>query len=262
MPIITLTTDLGTIDHYVSTIKAAIFRQLTDVNIVDVSHDVPPFNIRHAAFIVKNSYQEFPQGTIHIIGVNAESDSQAPHLAVFANGHYFIGAENGMFSLILDMKPDKIVELNLSKDSDNQNFPTKDVFVKAACHISRGGTLELIGTAKSTFNSPKSNIEAWFDKNSIKGVVMHIDNYGNAISNIKEELFVKVAKGRRFSIYIGSREHYAITKIKGKYNQVPLGEAIAIFISTKLLTISINQGSASALMGLTLNDIIRIEFHD
>jgi S-adenosyl-L-methionine hydrolase (adenosine-forming) len=262
MSIITLTTDLGNIDHYVATIKAAIFRQLPDTNIVDISHNVPPFNIRHAAFVVKNSYQEFPQGTIHIIGVNAESDSNAPHLAVYANGHYFIGAENGMFSLILDVKPDKIVELNLSKDSDNQNFPTKDVFAKAACHISRGGTLELIGKVKSNFDAQTSNLEAWFDKNVIKGGVMHIDNYGNAITNIKQELFNRVAKERRFSIYVGNREHYTITKIRRKYNQVELGEAVAIFISTKLLSISINQGSAAALMGLSLNDIIRIEFHD
>ena len=91
MPIITLTTDLGTKDHYVSSIKASILRQLEHANIVDISHHIPAFNIIHAAFVIKNVYNEFPQGSIHIIGVNAETDEHTKHLAVFADGHYFIG---------------------------------------------------------------------------------------------------------------------------------------------------------------------------
>ena len=104
MPIITLTTDLGITDHYVGSVKAAILRQLADAKIVDITHQVPPFNIRHAAFVLRNCYQEFPQGTIHIVGVDAESKLDAPHIAIFANNHYFIGAENGIFSLILGCK--------------------------------------------------------------------------------------------------------------------------------------------------------------
>ena len=137
MPIITLTTDLGTTDHYVSAVKATILRQLDDANIVDISHDIPPFNIIHAAFVLRNVYLEFPQGSIHIIGVNAESNDDANHIAVFANGHYFIGTDNGIFSLLLDVKPDKIVEITATRDSDNENFPIKDVFAKTACHIAR-----------------------------------------------------------------------------------------------------------------------------
>ena len=82
-------------------------------------------------------YLEFPQGSIHIIGVNAESNDDANHIAVFANGHYFIGTDNGIFSLLLDVKPDKIVEITATRDSDNENFPIKDVFAKTACHIAR-----------------------------------------------------------------------------------------------------------------------------
>ena len=135
MPIITLTTDLGTVDHYVSAVKATILRQLDNANIVDISHDVPSFNIIHAAFVLKNVYQEFPAGSIHIIGVNAETNEDSSHLAVYANGHYFVGTDNGIFSLLLDLKPDKIIEITTTRDSDNENFPIKDVFAKAACHI-------------------------------------------------------------------------------------------------------------------------------
>ena len=78
MPIITLTTDLGNTDHYVSAVKANILRQLESVNIIDISHNIPTFNVLHAAFVLKNVYKDFPPGSIHIIGVNAESNEKTP----------------------------------------------------------------------------------------------------------------------------------------------------------------------------------------
>lgn len=262
MPIITLTTDLGLIDHYVSTVKAAIMRQLPDIKIVDITHQVPPFDLRHAAFVLRNSYNEFPKGSIHIIGVNTSFESNSPYIALYANNHYFIGCENGIFSLILDVKPDLIVELNVSQDSNNQNFPLKEVMANAACHIARGGTLELIGTPKSTFSTELSSFNATHDKNTIRGSIIHVDSYGNVITNIKKELFKQVSKLRKFSIHLGSRGHYTINKISQKYSDVPSGEALSLFMSTGQLQIAINAGSASSLMGLQRNDIIRIEFDD
>ncbi len=260
MPIITLTTDLGTVDHYVSAVKATILRQLDTANIVDISHDIPSFNIIHAAFVLKNVYQEFPPGSIHIIGVNAETKEDNSHLAVYANGHYFVGTDNGIFSLLLDLKPDKIVEITTTRDSDNENFPVKDVFAKAACHIARGGTLEIIGTEIKQFSKEFAKLEALHDKNSIRGSIIHIDHYGNAITNISQRLFKDVAKGRAYTINLGSKEHYSLNTIKRKYNEVQAGDAVALFISTDFLTISINNGSASSLMGLHINDTVRIEF--
>jgi S-adenosylmethionine hydrolase len=260
MPIITLTTDLGTVDHYVSAVKATILRQLDNANIVDISHDIPSFNIIHAAFVLKNVYLEFPPGSIHIIGVNAETNEDNSHLAVYANGHYFVGTDNGIFSLLLDLKPDKIVEITTTIDSDNENFPVKDVFAKAACHIARGGTLEIIGTEIKQFSKEFAKLEALHDKNSIRGSIIHIDHYGNAITNISQRLFKDVAKGRDFTINLGSKEHYSLNTIKRKYNEVQAGDAVALFISTDFLTISINNGSASSLMGLHINDTVRIEF--
>ena len=260
MPIITLTTDLGTVDHYVSAVKATILRQLDNANIVDISHDIPSFNIIHAAFVLKNVYQEFPAGSIHIIGVNAETNEDNSHLAVYANGHYFVGTDNGIFSLLLDLKPDKIVEITTTRESDNENFPVKDVFAKAACHIARGGTLEIIGTEIKQFSKEFAKLEALHDKNSIRGSIIHIDHYGNAITNISQRLFKDVAKGRAYTINLGSKEHYSLNTIKRKYNEVQAGDAVALFISTDFLAISINNGSASSLMGLNINDTVRIEF--
>ena len=262
MSIITLTTDLGLTDHYVSAIKASIIRQLDNVKIVDISHQIPTFNIASAAFVMKNVYKEFPPKTIHIIGVNDIVNSDRGHLVVYADDHYFIAADNGIFSLLLDVKPDKIIQLTESHESDNENFPMKDVFVKAACHLARGGTMELIGSIKEDFFEKRSKLSALNDKDTIRGAITHIDHYGNVIVNIEKRLFLDVAKNRRYTIHFGRNEHYIINTIQRKFNDVPLGDAVALFNSTGHLTISMNMGNAASLMGLDINDTIRIEFHD
>src|SRR3989344_8200052 len=111
MPIITLTTDLGSTDFYVGSLKGAILSQLADVTIVDITHNIPLYDFSKAAFIVRNCYRDFPKGTIHVIGVNPETDAETTHVAIEYDGYYFIGADNGVFSLIFDNIPDKIVEL-------------------------------------------------------------------------------------------------------------------------------------------------------
>ena len=262
MPIITLTTDLGNTDHYVGAIKASILRQMEQVNIVDISHQIHTFDIAHAAFVLKHVYKDFPPKSIHIIGVNGVSEHDNNHLVVFADDHYFIAADNGIFSLLLDVKADKIVKITQPMDTDFNTFPTKDSFVKAACHLARGGTMELIGSIVDDFSEKRSKLTPLFEKNSIRGSIMHIDHYGNAISNIDKRLFTEVAKNRRFSIHFGRREHYELTKLMQTFNQVPLGEALALFSSSGHLTISMNMGKAASLMGLELNDTIRIEFYD
>jgi S-adenosylmethionine hydrolase len=132
MPIITLTSDWGHSDHYIGAVKGSILSLLPDVKIIDISHQVAPFNIEQAAFILKNCYKNFPKGTIHIIGVNTEESDKNPHTVVFINDHYFIGTDNGIFSMIFDKPPKKIIELNIMQDSDYFTFSTRDRFVKAA----------------------------------------------------------------------------------------------------------------------------------
>lgn len=260
MPIITLTSDLGLKDYYVASIKGAIFSQQADATIIDISHEIPPFDYSKAAFIIRNCYKDFPAGTVHIIGVNAETDIDIPHVAIFENGHYFIGADNGLFSLIFDKTPEKIVELNITQETDNVTFPTRDVFVKAACHIARGGTLELIGKTKDTIES-KSLFRAISENNSIRGMVSYIDHYGNLLSNISESMFRTFGRGRKFVIYLRNSS-YEITEITNAYNSVTEGEKVAMFSSTGFIEIAVNKGNASKLFGVKESDLIRIEFYD
>ncbi len=259
MSIITLTTDLGNKDSYLATVKASIYSQISDVKIIDISNNISPFNIYEAAFILKNCYKDFPEGTIHIISVDDEISVRSEHVAIKVNNQYFIGSDNGLFTLFLnEIKAEKIVKLNISQKTNCTTFAIKNIFVPAACHLARGGTMEIIGTVTSDLEVQKMELQPVFNNNILKGLIIYVDNYGNAFSNITKEQFYKL-KRNSFSIMFG-REDEKITKISSKYKDVPIAEKLAIFGENNLLQIAINQGQANKLLGLNLHETIRVEF--
>lgn len=260
MSVITLTTDLGHKDHYLASIKGRILTQLKNVNIIDISHDISKYNIFQAAFILKNCYTDFPIGTVHIIGLRPLSDRSAEHVAVYYNGHYFIGADNGIFSLIFDTPPEVIHTIQLQTHRDSLSFPTKEIFVPCACHIARGGKLDLLGPRKERLREMVM-IEPVVQHNLIRGSIQYVDSFGNLISNIRKELFDHICQGRPYSIQLRS-SNFTIRKIANNYNQVPEGEMVAIFGSNGFLEVAINLGPANTLLGLKFNDMITIEFYD
>ena len=257
MPIITLTTDLGIHDHYAGALKGTIISQYPEAAIVDITHLAPPFNIHHAAYILKNAYSNFPAGTIHIIGVNAESSAQQKHLAIYNDGHYFIGADNGTFSLLFEKKSDKIVDLsNIRQDTDLLTFPVRDIFVKAACHIARGGQLEVLGAVQEDFTKVDLFKPA-VNQNTIQAVIIYIDSYGNVVLNITRKFFTETVRGRNFSIEFPPGEE--ITAISKTYSDVPKGEIAAIFNSAGYLEMSMNQGKIAEMYGAGINNIVTIK---
>jgi len=275
MPIITLTTDFGIKDHFIANIKGAILTELPQVNIVDISHQISPFNILEAAYIIQNSYKSFPVGTIHIIGVDSELNPENKHLVVKFEGQYFICADNGIMSMAcLNIEPEKIVEINIH-DKLISNFSVLDVFVKVACHISRGGKLEVIGKSIDKIKSVK-NLTPFINesKNQIIGNVIYIDNYGNVITNITRSFFREISKSREFEISVRS---YKFKRIHSKYSDIVNfsideskrnndGQALAIFNSSLNLEIAIyksnpvNFGTAASLMGLNILDTVTVNF--
>jgi S-adenosylmethionine hydrolase len=265
MAIITLTTDMGLRDYYVGALKGAIYSQVDDVEIVDISHHIKPFDTYQAAFVLRNAYVDFPPGTIHIIGVNPDAAHDLNHLIVRYTDQYFIGADNGVFSLLFDKRVDDVFELNLSQDSDDLTFVTKNLFAKAACHLARGGTPEVIGKRIEGIRQSE-RFRPVIDNHLIKGTVIYIDSYGNVITNISHQLYRDVGKGRDFSLQMGLSKH-DIREIKTVYNEVKEGEKLALFGSSGFLEIAINKGTpesgggAHMLFGLKVNDTIRIEFN-
>ncbi|WP_299129254.1 SAM-dependent chlorinase/fluorinase [uncultured Winogradskyella sp.] len=275
MAIITLTTDFGEKDHFAGAIKGAIYSELPQVKIVDVSHSVSPFNISEAAYIILNAYRSFPKGTIHIIGIDSELSPENKHIAIKLDDHYFICANNGIMSMICaEIAPEKIVEINIH-DKIETSFPLLDVFVKVACHIARGGTLEVIGKVINTIKPIKNLIPFVNDeKNQIIGSVIYIDNYGNVVTNIKQKFFEDVQKTRTYEI---SARNHKFKKIYSKYSDIvnfdieeskrnDEGKGLVVFNSSGYLEIAVYKsncstvGSASTLMGLKTMDTVTVNF--
>ncbi|MGI9530218.1 SAM hydrolase/SAM-dependent halogenase family protein [Lutimonas sp.] len=275
MPIITLTTDFGTKDHFVGAVKGSIYSELKEVRIVDISHEITPFSVTETAYILKNAYKNFPPGTIHIVGVDSEISVENRPIAIEMDEQFFICGDNGILSMITnEINPDKIVEITIQEPEDDK-LTILGMFIKVACHIARGGTLEVIGKRIETIKKiyeiqPQVNTE----KNQLVGSIIYIDNFGNAISNISKAAFHNIGKGRSFEIIA---RNYKFVKIYDKYNDIvdfdiPLekrqddGKKLAIFNCANYLEISIYRsnlktvGGASNLLGLDYRDNITIRF--
>ncbi len=275
MAIITLTTDFGLKDHFVGAVKGTIYQEIPDARIVDISHSISPFNIHECAYVLRNSYRAFPKGTIHIVGVDSEKTVENPHVAVFVDGHYFISANNGVISLITsEVKPEKVVEINIPNRTQG-SFPVLDVFVQVACHLARGGNLDVVGKSFGGLKEIKEfapRIEN--DGKSIIGSVIYIDNYGNVISNIQKSLFEAYRKGRDFEICARNKK---IRSIHNQYSDIidfkqdksrrkGPGDLLALFNSSEYIELAIYKsdlntvGGAASLLGMDYRDTIIINF--
>ena len=281
MSIITLTTDYGLKDHFVGALKGKLLTEYAEATIVDISHDIDPFNTAEASYIIGASYANFPKGTVHLIGVDAELNKENQHIAIQWDDHYFIGADNGILSMLIqNIKPQKIVTITIH-DRLPVNATDLDVFVKVACHLAKGGLLNVIG---KEINSIKQITELQpivaDDKNSIKGYVIYIDHFGNVVTNITKKLFLEIAKGRPYEIPImqgkNQKRMAPIKNIWAKYSDIANagnydiknyeGDKLAIFNEAGHLEIAIfrsnpsNVGSASSLLGLGYRDAITVNF--
>jgi hypothetical protein len=275
MAIITLTTDFGHKDHFVGAIKGTIYKELSDAKIVDISHSIAPFNIQECAYILKNSYKNFPDGSIHIVGMDSELTPENQHIAVLVDNHYFITANNGVIGLIIsEIVPEKVVEIQLPNTLDS-SFPEMDVFVKAASHIARGGKLEVIGRPfKDLKDLREFNPRISDDQRTISGSVIYIDNYGNVVTNIQQNTFKTIGKGRPFELHARNKK---IREIHKKYSDIinynldksqrkSPGELLALFNSSGYVEIAIYKsdlntvGGASTLLGLDYRDTVIINF--
>lgn len=256
MAIITLTSDWGQADYYVAAVKGAIFSALPDATVIDITHNIEPWDIASAAFIIRNCYKNFPEGTIHIIAVETEESADKPHIALKADGHYFIGTDNDIFSLILGDLPYEAVTIEVIQDSDFFTFTTRDRFVKVAAMIAKGLPFNEIGKPYPQIRKCVT-FQPTIDGNSIHGIVTFVDSYENIVTNITKELFDKVRNGRNFEIRIGK---YSIDKVCRSYTEVAIPDIVALFGTHGFLEIAINHGKAASLLGLSRDSSVDIIF--
>ncbi len=258
MPVVTLTSDWNLNDFYLGALKGKIISLEPGITLIDISHQIPNFNLAHAAFILKNCYHHYPKGSVHVIAVNTVSSSDNPYVAVKADGHYFISCDNGIFGLIINKEPEAIVQIKM--ENEDSSFPSLFIFAKAACHLAAGKKISELGKPLGQL-SKRVPLRAAIDDSVITGSVIYIDSYQNAITNITRDLFDRVGKGRPFEILVTSN-HYMINKLNKKYGETSTGEILALFNSLNLLEIAINNGNAASLLNLSPGSSIRISFKD
>ncbi len=252
MPVITLTTEWKPDDIYNGIIKGKLSSLCPGSIIIDNAGNIPAFNISHASFIIRNTYNNYPKGSIHIICVHSEAHKDQSYLIVKAKDHFFIGTDNGIFNLILNSEPDEAVKI------DNLEFADElDIFASAAAGIIAGKNLNELGKPVTAINE-RIPLRATIDKDVIIGSIIFIDSYGNAISNITREVFYRVFDKKEYRILIQSNKNYT-DQISLKYSDVPIGELLARFNTLDLLEISINGANVSELLSISAGSVVRID---
>jgi len=248
----------------VASVKAALLNLVPHVPIVDISHHVRPFDIHGAAFMLRSVWQQFPMGSVHVIGVQPEYAANQAHLVIQYLSHFFIGADNGIFGLLFDEQPEDIFEITLPQ-GDDWNFPMKGVFAVCAAHLAKSGAPEFLGRRITTYKKPGRLIPT-IEENQIMAYVAHIDHYGNVYTNLERATFEMIRNGRDFEI-IPKRISQSIRKISASFHEGRDGDVLAFWASNGLMMLAIRNGAVGSgggfagLFGFHVNDSLRIELH-
>lgn len=270
MPLITLTTDFGLQDAYVAALKAQLYHQLEAPEIIDVSHLIDPFHISQAAYVLRSVYRSFPQGSIHFVGVDFNKTPEQSLIVALLNDHYFVCADNGFLSLLEpELQHTQAVSLNASTKGNQA------LAIEAIAHVCRGGALSIIGSQINNLKQLAHHMPITNPKgNEIQGHVLHIDRFGNIITNITQQLFERVGKNRAFVIHARNHRfknvfrdyHEAIRYDIPKEQREELGKKVALFNQQGHLELAVFKGNpgfgggASTLFGLSYLDPIRVAF--
>jgi len=256
MAIITLTSDWGLKDFYVAAFKGRLLSQCPGAQLIDICHSVGKFDIQQGSFIFKNAFRYFPPGTVHVVCIKPQSDGDIEPVAFALDGHYFVGLNDGFFSLVFDELPSGAVTPGPSGEA----YPSFDIqaIARTAGALASGQKLGKLGKPCPAFET-RSHLRPVIEENLIKGSVIYIDEFENAVTNISRNLFDRIRKGRRYEIFVRGGEYHLDT-IRERYHQEPRSNMVALFNSAEMLEVGISQGNAASLIGLGFGDIIRVEF--
>jgi S-adenosyl-L-methionine hydrolase (adenosine-forming) len=247
MPVVTLTSDIGQQDFLAGAIKGRLLQANPSAVIVDITHQLSPFNYPQAAYVCRNSIKNFSPGTFHMVLVNLFDEKPGHLLLALHNGHYIACADNGLLTMILEEVPQKVVALPLDKQQQKDTLCCVAVFASAIQAINAGANIDTLGDNRVSINV-KNPIRPLLGSNWIEGQIIFIDNFENVIVNITREEFEEHRKGRSFKIVFKRDE--VIDRISDTYADVSEGEKLALFNSANYLEVAINKGNAAGLFGL------------
>jgi len=248
-PLITLLTDFGLQDGYVASMKGVILGICPDANLVDISHLIAPRNVRSAAFVLYSSYGYFPPGTIHLAVVDPGVGTERRAIAIRTGSCFFVGPDNGTFSLVLGKEVKwearKLENRQLQLSPLSSTFHGRDLFAPAAAHIAQGVPFDAFGPLCDP------ELVEWgepvIEKGEVRGEVIHIDRFGNAITNVMRKTLETQGPVEKWLIDTGEM---TIKPIEPTYGRVGAGEVLALTGSSGFIEIAINKGNAASELGL------------
>jgi S-adenosylmethionine hydrolase len=247
LPLLTLTSDIGSPDYLVGAVKAQLLQLNPEFQIIDISHNIPPFNYPQAAYVCQSAIKNFPAFTYHLILVNLFEKKPEQLLLAFHNNQYLLCADNGLLTMILEETPEIIIGIPLEKEATKNTIFLTSVMGKAVNKLVNGEPIQSIGLSDVKYLE-KRHLRPILDNNAIEGQIIFIDSFENVIVNITQSQFEEQRKGRSFRIVFKRDE--IIDKISESYADVTEGEKLALFNSAGYLEIAINKGNAAGLFGL------------
>jgi len=273
-------------DHYVAQLKGALIQLSPKIEIIDICNTVQAFSMLQAGYVLRTTYPFFPKGTIHFIGINSEPSATNKIFLINHEGHYFVGADNGIYSLIFeDKEPEFVFELvpelmyqfvpelnpkhffdpklELKQPKQFSGFSAVKILTTVIHHIMSDMDISLLGTP-ANIDRKKQTLKATYSKNGISGSVIFIDHFGNLITNITRKLFDDIGKGRPFNIYIRSSLKLSISEISTGYNIIEGDKQyyLALFNSFDILEIAQKKESLAQLESVDVLSGVEVEFID
>ncbi len=247
MALITLTSDIGSPDYLVGAIKAQLLQLIPDAQLIDISHHIPPFNYPQASYVCRSAIRHFPPFSFHLILVDLFASPPKQLLLAFHQDHYFLTADNGLLSMILEGTPAMVIGIPLDETISKTTLQLTEVMGSVINRINKGEAIQRLGTPDIRFQE-KKHLQPIIEQQFIEGQIIFIDSFENVIVNITREQFEENRKGRGFRIVFRGDE--TIDQLSESYADVSEGEKLALFNSAGYLEIAINKGNAAGLFGL------------
>ena len=261
MAIITLLSDFGLKDPYVAEMKAVILSICPEANMVDISHEIEKFNIRMGAFILASAAPYFPQGTIHLAIVDPGVGTKRRPIIVETRHGFYVGPDNGL--LMLSTRKEGISHVYTISNPQyirhqvSRTFHGRDIFAPAAAHLAKGHSPSDVGTEIHDCFLPKFG-EPCLRRGRLLGEVLHIDGFGNIITNISVNDLENISACEGCPLNVKFKDKVLNLKLHSAYAQVPARRALAIIGSTDFLEIAVNQANASQMFGVKIGDSVSI----
>ena len=257
-PVIAVLSDFGTRDHYAGTMKGVMLGICPDATLVDITHEVPPHDVVDGALQLAAACRYFPSGTIFLAVVDPGVGGARRGIAVEAGDYRFVAPDNGVLTLVLrDLPPKRVVELTerrYARPTVSRTFEGRDRFAPAAAWLAKGIQLTALGRPVADYQRLDITLPEATD-DGLRGVVVRVDRFGNAVTNIDRRTFEGVARGKPVEVSVGGDR---IRQIVATYAELPAGGVGALFGSTDHLELAANGASAAERLSIARGAVVEV----